>query len=431
MTQDVSNNQRDSAPLANSTSIQPWSVDKYADQLMDDLFADIDRVLEGGSISTPEQPQSEYISLQPVQVSQVTLPPSWVPPDDLLQEQPDNTPRSIVQTPLALDISVEEIEPEGDKHRGEGKVFEKLLLGLALASAAATLLLWLVSQGRLNWLFSAPATVPPVSQEVQSKADEQFVNYMQRSLEVIDRKADANKRTGSANAPQGTNLPPVTTVPGNAAGAGRGSGVMERVYIPIYPSPQSQSVMPQGSTLGLQSVSPLVRPPLLPSLPRRPVPPVRPAPSVNSMLPVRRPAPSVSSMLPVRPAPPVSRSAQSVRPLPPVRSKPLTAPPAVATMPRLPIPTLPPLAPPAPPAPPAAAPAPNPEPVPTAMHTLVGVLELGDRSAALFGFGGVANRIRVGENIGSSGWTLVSVSNQEAIIRRNGEVRSVYVGQKF
>ncbi|MBD1879408.1 hypothetical protein [Coleofasciculus sp. FACHB-T130] len=430
MTQDVSNNQRDSAPLANSTSIQPWSVDKYADQLMDDLFADIDRVLEGGSISTPEQPQSEYISLQPVQVSQVTLPPTWVPPEELLPEQPDNTPRSIVQTPLALDISVEEIQPEDNKDRGEGKLFEKLLLGLALTSAAATLLLWLVSQGRLNWLFSPPATVTPVSQEVQSKADEQFVNYMQRSLEVIDRKADANKRTGSAAAPQGTNLPPVTTVPGNTAGAARGSGVMERVYIPIYPSPQSQSVVPQ-SALGLQGVSPLVRPPLLPSLPRRPVPPVRPAPSVSSMLPVR-PAPSVSSMLPVRPKPPVSRPAPSVRPsAPSLGSKPLTLPPMAATMPRLPIPALPPLAPPAPPAPPAAVPAPNPDPAPTATHTLVGVLELGDRSAALFDFGGVANRIRVGENIGSSGWTLVSISNQEAVIRRNGEVRSVYVGQKF
>lgn len=417
MTQDVSNNQRDSAPLANSTSIQPWSVDKYADQLMDDLFADIDRVLEGGSISTPEQPQSEYISLQPVQ-SQVTLPPTWVPPEELLQEQPDNTPRSIVQTPLALDISVEEIQPEDNKERGEGKLFEKLLLGLALASAATTLLLWLASQGRLNWLFSPPATVPPVSQEVQSKADEQFVNYMQRSLEVIDRKADANKRTGSAAAPQGTNLPPVTTIPGNAAGAARGSGVMERVYIPIYPSPQSQSVVPQ-SALGLQGVSPLVRPPLLPSLPRRPVPPVRPAPSV-------------SSMLPVRPKPPVSRPAPSVRPAAPsLGSKPLTLPPIAATMPRLPIPALPPLAPPAPPAPPAAVPAPSPDLAPTATHTLVGVLELGDRSAALFDFGGVANRIRVGENIGSSGWTLVSISNQEAVIRRNGEVRSVYVGQKF
>lgn len=64
-------------------------------------------------------------------------------------------------------------------------------------------------------------------------------------------------------------------------------------------------------------------------------------------------------------------------------------------------------------------------------HVLVGLLELGDRSAALFEINGTAQRLELGETIGSSGWTLVSVSNQEAIIRRNGEVRSVYVGQRF
>ena len=37
----------------------------------------------------------------------------------------------------------------------------------------------------------------------------------------------------------------------------------------------------------------------------------------------------------------------------------------------------------------------------------------------------------MGENIGGSGWTLVKVANQEAVIRRNGEVRSVFVGQQF
>jgi Tfp pilus assembly protein PilP len=66
-----------------------------------------------------------------------------------------------------------------------------------------------------------------------------------------------------------------------------------------------------------------------------------------------------------------------------------------------------------------------------ANHTLVGLLELGDRSAALFDVSGVTQRITVGEAIGASGWILVSVANQEAVIRRNGEVRSVYVGQKF
>jgi Tfp pilus assembly protein PilP len=62
---------------------------------------------------------------------------------------------------------------------------------------------------------------------------------------------------------------------------------------------------------------------------------------------------------------------------------------------------------------------------------LIGILELGDRSAALFEVNGVSRRVKVGENIGSSGWTLVEVKNREAVIRRNGEVRSIIVGQSF
>jgi hypothetical protein len=56
---------------------------------------------------------------------------------------------------------------------------------------------------------------------------------------------------------------------------------------------------------------------------------------------------------------------------------------------------------------------------------------LGDRSAALFEVDGVARRIYVGESIGASGWTLAEIKNQEAVIRKGGDVRSVFVGQKF
>lgn len=75
--------------------------------------------------------------------------------------------------------------------------------------------------------------------------------------------------------------------------------------------------------------------------------------------------------------------------------------------------------------------APIPNVAPANVHTLVGVLELGERSAALFEINDVAYRVHVGEPIGASGWTLVSVANQEAVVRRNGEVRSVYIGQRF
>jgi hypothetical protein len=64
-------------------------------------------------------------------------------------------------------------------------------------------------------------------------------------------------------------------------------------------------------------------------------------------------------------------------------------------------------------------------------NTLEGLLELGNKSAALFKIDGVTRRINMGESIGSSGWTLVEVSNGEAVVRRNGEVRSIYAGQKL
>lgn len=68
---------------------------------------------------------------------------------------------------------------------------------------------------------------------------------------------------------------------------------------------------------------------------------------------------------------------------------------------------------------------------PVVVHTLVGVLELGDRSAALFEIDDTPQRVYIGERIGDSGWSLVSVANEEAVIRRNGEVRTLYIGQQF
>lgn len=62
---------------------------------------------------------------------------------------------------------------------------------------------------------------------------------------------------------------------------------------------------------------------------------------------------------------------------------------------------------------------------------LVGVLNLGDRSAALFEVDGSSQRAYVGDRIGLSNWTLVGVNGKDVMIRRNDEVRSVYIGQRF
>jgi len=63
--------------------------------------------------------------------------------------------------------------------------------------------------------------------------------------------------------------------------------------------------------------------------------------------------------------------------------------------------------------------------------TLVGLLESGDRSSALFKMNETTRRIELGEAIGTSGWTLVSVQNQQAIVYADGKTRSLEVGQGF
>lgn len=64
-------------------------------------------------------------------------------------------------------------------------------------------------------------------------------------------------------------------------------------------------------------------------------------------------------------------------------------------------------------------------------YTLLGIFELGKRSAALFKVDGVTKRIWVGEKLNNEGWTLDSVTNQKAKITRQGEIRSLSVGEKF
>ncbi|MGF1540648.1 MAG: hypothetical protein ACFCU5_09390 [Pleurocapsa sp.] len=68
---------------------------------------------------------------------------------------------------------------------------------------------------------------------------------------------------------------------------------------------------------------------------------------------------------------------------------------------------------------------------PATKHTLIGILELGDKSAALFNIEGMTKRIWLGEEIDNSGWILESVNNQQAKINYQGKIRSLSVGETF
>ena len=73
----------------------------------------------------------------------------------------------------------------------------------------------------------------------------------------------------------------------------------------------------------------------------------------------------------------------------------------------------------------------NANPSPTKNYTLIGIVELGKRSAALFKIDGVTKRIWVGEQLDHKGWILDSVTNQKAKMIRQGTIRYLSVGEKF
>jgi hypothetical protein len=69
--------------------------------------------------------------------------------------------------------------------------------------------------------------------------------------------------------------------------------------------------------------------------------------------------------------------------------------------------------------------------VPLPERTLKGILGNGDRSAVMFELNGVTKNYEKGEKIGNSGWVLIRVESGNAVVRRNGEVRTLSVGQRI
>ena len=327
------------------------SMDENADRLMDQVFGDIEKLLERGAqlqleiadtpeaspqlLNKPEYSESAATSQNandPASSSSSSLallpklsPRQLAPVEEAIAEE--NTD----DTDLFLELTQEEKpQPEANSSR------DKLMMAIAFISLLIASGLWVFVRHSLSKPPTA-ANVPSASEVLQAKQNNEFLKYVQRSMERIDR---VSKQAEVNNA--GPNMAPPSA--------------LDPLYVPLPPPP------------------------------------------------VLAPAPSVPS--------PTARI--TVSPLPPIATSPIPAPAA-----------------PAPPttAPSTAAVIPNIAPTPT--HVLIGLLELGDRSAALFNINGAPQRIQVGEQIGASGWALVSVSGEEAIVRRNGEVRSVYIGQTF
>ena len=68
----------------------------------------------------------------------------------------------------------------------------------------------------------------------------------------------------------------------------------------------------------------------------------------------------------------------------------------------------------------------------TNSYSLVGVVQLPENSSfALFENNNLTEKVSVGTEIGTSGWVLMAVNGNQAIVSRNNESRNVRVGESF
>jgi len=299
--------------------IQPWSMEAYADSLMDELFADVDRILSGevadlavldGSAEL-DQPQVAGPLGDPIVDNR-----SWLSTAGLAASSASGAPSGL-SVPDAASL---------DRVKQQNRLFDRLLVGTAFASLMITTAVWAaLNQQRISATLALLSGQNPAAQvnlaAQQAEADARFADYVAQSLRQLETDArDAQIATapnlaGNSAIPAGANPAPPQ--------------VLERIYIPVYQPPQT----------------------LLP-------PTIAQAPGAAA---------------PTAPAAPTT---------------------------------------------------------PASTISLVGIVDLGERSMALFEIDGASQRVAIGEKIGITGWVLVRVENQEAVIQRNGETRRLFVGQK-
>ncbi|MBW4562439.1 MAG: hypothetical protein KME32_15065 [Mojavia pulchra JT2-VF2] len=409
---------------------EPWSIDIYADGLMNDIFADIDQILDVSGNITSQTRNLGYGSAQTVKMPQIVLP-------NQLNRTVQRVPQK--RKPLSkVVVGTHGVKPVSRSPQTSNRALGKLLVVGSTVGVAIAGVIYLVHSGVLTLLTFTP-TLPKlqVSQpQLPTKVDveAELVDYMLGALAVIDRQQSRNNYSSAnsglavagtpnqtalafANNQRSVILPPPLAANNTPPAPKSSTNIVERIYIPVYQAPSPMRYTPPvipGVPKPISSVATATV--SQPDTVKNALNSVQKAPkpvSVNMLAAAVRPE---LKPVAVRTAPiTVGKSSKLLPAFPvvPFRSAPPqlsadTAPVAVAFQQQVTPPTT-------------AAPS----------HTLEGLLELGSKSAALFKIEGVTQRFVVGERIGSSGWTLVDVSNGEAIIRRNGEVRSIYTGQKL
>ncbi len=421
--------------ISSSTQI----ADRYSDNLMNDLFIDVDQILAGDLSTATEvakqhsdRPQSYQLEPGYASARTVALPADFSPqsaidiyratlaasshtgggrPVTARAASPEAATDSS-ESPFAeaeprrdaasflypseslLALPAEGLSPRAPQALLQPQPLKKqvslpfLLIGAVGISLISALGLWLLPRSPApKWLLSL-SNKEAAAAELSNRSDQAFLEYLGRSLEVISAHESSNQTVAaipsalSPTAPSSEATVKAGTLP-ILPNIKTPANIIERVFVPVYENGQtaqsaSQTAASSGTSLPTVPASPIripLRAVAVPSVPAVPRTPAAPA----------LPAPRSATTTATAPTNPVNSAAAAVTDV-----------------------------------------------TPAAEHVLVGILNLGDRSAAMFDIdGGSSQRAYVGDRIGLSSWTLVTVNGQDVVVRRDGEVRSIYIGQSF
>ncbi|MGK7889167.1 MAG: hypothetical protein AB4042_07515 [Leptolyngbyaceae cyanobacterium] len=340
-----------------------------ADELMDSVFEDVDYMLDKGMSVVPKLAAAQTTDM----IAMDGHPGSGLTSDPASQPPTLASPPPPPGAGSFPDAGTPSPSPQLERW-GPVVSFALPILG-ACATLGVTLAAGFLLYGPNPVL--RPEVGVTASNVVADTPDRGFADYMERALESIVTTEETTTDPLSVADQDRDN----TASDDELDNGRRFANVPERVYIPVYQPPQpSLSALPPVPLNGTLSSSPVAS-----------------AGTATTATPL---APTPLAPAPLTPAPLMPT------PLATPQLAPITAPESpessTATSPDL-----------------------------SYDHVLVGLLQLGDRSVAMFDHAEGTHRVRVGEPIGASGWSLVSVSETEAVIRRNGDVRSVYIGQSF
>lgn len=346
-----------------------------ADRLLNEVFRDVDQMLDRSQELPQEPANHKPIALKPLQVPPIVVQPLVAP----------------AMQPPAMDSPSVEVAINSQGKRAEDKSllwFDRLLLGGAFVSLAVVLGLWLFNRGYFRQSVSeqppqntSSTTTAPVLENPGTASDEEFITYMGQALDRIENRPALPPLPESSASPSETgtlNIPVDSTSPSAVAQSlTRIANALERQSLTQVPLPNLLSEETEDTTATAsepenEGDEAAVQVPQLPEI-------AETAPS---------PPPNATAVTPAAKQPTPSQ--------PPANEQRTAA-------------------------------------APAGVYALVGTLERGEgqQPAALFEVNGSPRWIDIGQSIGNSGWTLSEVTGDRVSVRRNGETRTIYVGQQF